>query len=117
MQAHRLAGRTATRWEFATKAGVCGLHFSVQAAVLLVFVAAAAAQDKNDAKQAGDALYGKHCASCHDTGIARAPSRAALNHMSAENIRAALTTGSMSKQGADLSAAELDTVIRFLADL
>ena len=118
MKAHRQAGRTATRWGFARKAGVCGLHLLVQAALLLVFAAAAAAaQDKNDAKQAGDALYGKHCASCHDTGIAHAPSRAALNHMSAENIRAALTTGSMSKQGADLSAAELDTVIRFLADL
>jgi polyvinyl alcohol dehydrogenase (cytochrome) len=87
----------------------------VQGALLLVFVAAVAAQDQSAANKDGDAIYGKHCAGCHDTDIARAPSRAAMAHMSRENVRAALTTGPMSKQAANLSAAELDTLVRFLA--
>ncbi|HWX56035.1 MAG TPA: PQQ-binding-like beta-propeller repeat protein [Verrucomicrobiae bacterium] len=94
----------------------CGLNLLAQAALLLMFVASVPAQDQNAANKDGDALYGKHCAGCHDTGISRAPSRAAMAHMSPENVRAALTTGAMSKQAAKLSAAEVDTLVHFLAD-
>jgi polyvinyl alcohol dehydrogenase (cytochrome) len=63
----------------------------------------------------GEAVYSQHCASCHDGGAARAPSRSALGQMAAENIRFALTTGSMNAQAAGLSAAEIDGVSRFLS--
>ena len=55
----------------------------------------------------GEALYQKTCARCHDAGVERAPNRAALKLMSPENIRLALVSGSMSKMGFALSAAEI----------
>jgi hypothetical protein len=36
-------------------------------------------------------IYALRCARCHDAGVPRAASRAALVHMSAETIRTALT--------------------------
>src|SRR5260370_37770532 len=62
----------------------------------------------------GQTTYREHCAACHDTGVPRAPTRAALAQMSADNIRFALTTGKMSAQGAELTRAQLDALIRFL---
>lgn len=116
MQTDRLAGNSAASKKAASVLSVCGLYLLLQAALLLGFVVAAAAQEQSAVNKAGDALYGKHCAGCHDAGVARAPSRAALAHMAQENIRAALTTGSMSKQAANLSPAEVDTLVHFLSD-
>ncbi|HKV04426.1 MAG TPA: c-type cytochrome [Candidatus Acidoferrales bacterium] len=59
----------------------------------------AMAQNQN-AATAGETLYRERCASCHDGGAARAPNRAELGQMPLENIRFALTRGSMSAQGA-----------------
>jgi polyvinyl alcohol dehydrogenase (cytochrome) len=73
-----------------------------------------ASQDQTSATRDGEALYGQRCASCHDTGVPRAPNRAALGHMSADNIRLALTTGKMSEQGASLTPAQIDAISRFL---
>ena len=64
--------------------------------------------------QDGEAIYREHCASCHDTGVPRAPARVALSRMAADNIRFALTSGKMRAQGADLTQAQLDSLIRFL---
>jgi polyvinyl alcohol dehydrogenase (cytochrome) len=55
----------------------------------------------------GEALYQKTCARCHDAGVERAPNRVALKQMSPENVRLALVSGSMSKMGFTLSAAEI----------
>jgi polyvinyl alcohol dehydrogenase (cytochrome) len=76
---------------------------------------AAVAQDKTAAKADAEDLYRQRCASCHDAGVSRAPSRAAMAEMSPENIRSALTTGRMSSQGANLTAAQIDAVSRFLS--
>ena len=43
----------------------------------------------------GAALYRDNCASCHDAGADRAPSRDALRAMSAEQVLAAMETGLM----------------------
>jgi len=64
----------------------------------------------------GEALYRQRCASCHEAGVPRAHNRAALGHMSPENIRLALTTGSMRAQGAELTQAQMNTLIHFLTD-
>src|SRR5215469_12041138 len=75
---------------------------------------AEAGHDQATISQDGDKIYREHCASCHDTGVPRAPARAALSHMSPDNIRFALTSGKMSAQGAELTRAQLDSLVRFL---
>jgi polyvinyl alcohol dehydrogenase (cytochrome) len=74
-----------------------------------------AAQNENAAGNPGQALYRERCASCHDGGASRAPSRAAMEQMSQENIRFALTKGSMNAQGANLTPAQIDSLAAFLS--
>jgi polyvinyl alcohol dehydrogenase (cytochrome) len=77
----------------------------------------AAAQNDDAAAGSGQALYRARCASCHDGGASRAPSRAAIDEMSQENIRFALTKGSMSEQGATLTTAQVDSLAAFLSSI
>jgi polyvinyl alcohol dehydrogenase (cytochrome) len=74
----------------------------------------AAAQSAQDVNQAGDTVYRQRCATCHDAGVSRAPTRDALSALTPDAIRAALTNGSMRAQGADLAPAQLEAVARFL---
>ncbi|HKV39586.1 MAG TPA: PQQ-binding-like beta-propeller repeat protein [Blastocatellia bacterium] len=67
------------------------------------------------ANEAGSVIYRQNCASCHDAGLARVPTREALGALSPENIRYALTKGKMSAQGATLTPAQIDAVVSFLA--
>lgn len=97
-------------------AALSGLNFSLQFALLLLFAVAAMAQDQNVANKDGESLYRQRCATCHDTGLSRAPSRAVMRRMSPENVRLALTTGAMATQATGLSPAQLDSLIHFLAD-
>jgi polyvinyl alcohol dehydrogenase (cytochrome) len=83
--------------------------------VSLLILMAAPARGEGGANGGGEALYRERCAQCHEAGLARAPDRAALGQMSAEAIRRALASGSMSIQGQDLSAAQRDDLSRFLA--
>jgi polyvinyl alcohol dehydrogenase (cytochrome) len=78
---------------------------------------AASAQNANPASDQGQALYREHCGSCHDGGASRAPSRTAMEQMSVENIRFALTKGSMSSQGANLTPAQVDALAGYLSKL
>src|SRR5262249_9241512 len=75
---------------------------------------AEAGHDQATTSQDGEEIYREHCASCHDRGVPRAPTRVALSHMSADNIRFALTSGKMSAQGAELTRAQLESLLRFL---
>ncbi len=90
-----------------------GGRFWFSAAVtvaLMGFGAAAQAQ-----ALAGKQVYDDHCAACHNPpGMARAPTPDALHAMSADTIRAALTTGVMRAQGSGLNKAELDAVVDYL---
>jgi len=74
----------------------------------------ARAQD-NATKQDAETLYGQRCASCHDGGAARAPNRAALGLISVENIRFALTSGSMTTPAAGLTPAQIEALSRYLS--
>lgn len=76
-------------------------------AALAVLAIAAYAQD-------GTALYKQYCAVCHDTPTGRVPPRAALQALSPDAIRAALTTGIMRQQGAALTTAERDALAKHL---
>ncbi len=63
----------------------------------------------------GESVYRTTCATCHEAGVPRAGNRATLGRMSADNIRFALTQGTMRAQAASLSPAQVDAVVRFLA--
>ncbi|MGH9145910.1 MAG: PQQ-binding-like beta-propeller repeat protein [Vicinamibacterales bacterium] len=60
-------------------------------------------------------LYQRHCASCHDGGNERAPSRDALRTMSAERVLAAMESGSMITMANNRSAAERRAIAEFLS--
>jgi len=111
-----LAELSAAKRKFSNPSLLKRPGFAVLFGVLLLFVSTAAAQDQSATNNDGESLYRQHCATCHDSGLSRAPNRTAMAHMSPENIRLALTTGAMSKPAAGLSPAQLDSLIRFLAD-
>ena len=79
--------------------------------IALVCVAAAgllAAQD-------GSTLYDRTCASCHNGGNDRAPSRDALRSMSADRVLAAMETGPMISMAVRLSTADRRAIAEFVS--
>jgi polyvinyl alcohol dehydrogenase (cytochrome) len=92
-----------------------GVALAVIGVAFALSTAATNAQNKTTAQNEGQALYAEHCASCHDGGVLRAPMPPALAQMSREDIRFALTQGSMSAQGASLTPAQIDALARFLS--
>lgn len=69
------------------------------------------------AQSAGEAIYAKTCAACHDNPEAsRAPSRASLRAMRRTSIRYHITDGYMRTQAKSLSAAEKDQLLDWLVE-
>jgi len=89
-------------------------RLSILALALSGIPIAAAQKQEPAANKEGEALYRQRCAACHDAGVSGAPNRAALQEMSAENIRFALVTGKMSVQGRGLASAQIDALSQFL---
>ncbi|MFT3726005.1 MAG: PQQ-binding-like beta-propeller repeat protein [Hyphomonadaceae bacterium] len=68
------------------------------------------------AKAAGEEVYKKHCAACHDNPeVSKAPSRETLSRVSALYVTNALIMGKMTAQGAPLSAVEVSNVSDYLS--
>ncbi len=65
--------------------------------------------------QDGSSLYDRTCASCHNGGNDRAPSRDALRSMSADRVLAAMETGPMITMAIRLSAADRRAVAEFVS--
>ncbi len=63
----------------------------------------------------GGDIYKKHCASCHDAGLPRIPTRDGLKTFSAEAVNRSLVSGAMRFQGSDLSFAERHAVAEFVS--
>jgi polyvinyl alcohol dehydrogenase (cytochrome) len=82
----------------------------VAAATLFLVPLAATAQDVD-----GPGLYKRLCASCHDTGLNRAPQRDALLTMTAERVLASMETGTMVTMATNRTAAERRALAEFLA--
>ncbi|HET7259060.1 MAG TPA: PQQ-binding-like beta-propeller repeat protein, partial [Candidatus Acidoferrum sp.] len=80
----------------------------------MIFAQTATPQQETTTNKAGEALFKQRCAACHEGGVPKAPNRAALKQMSAENVRFALLTGSMRVQGMGLSAAEISAIAQYL---
>ena len=80
---------------------------------LAVSVSAASAQAPQ-ANQDAESLYRTRCASCHDAGVARAPNREGLRHLTPETITGALVVGSMREQGQELTLDQIQLLARTL---
>ena len=76
-------------------------------AAILIAAVSASAQD-------GAAAYAQNCAACHDAGVDRAPSREALQAMTAERVLAALESGAMISMASRSSAAERRAIAQFV---
>lgn len=81
--------------------------------VLLALPGAAGAQAPAPAPS-GEAVYKQHCAACHEGNLPRMPRRDALRDLAPEHIDTALSSFSMRRQGASLTAAERRAVSEFL---
>ncbi len=76
--------------------------------LILMLGAAPAAED-------GAALYRSNCASCHDAGADRAPSRDALRTLSPERVLEAMESGPMVTMASRNSTAERRAIAEFVA--
>jgi polyvinyl alcohol dehydrogenase (cytochrome) len=98
-----------------TAGGLAALITTASAGVigLSVVAGSASAQDENDP---GHAIYEEYCGTCHnDPETFSAPALSALMGMSEDFLRASLTTGKMSAQGAAVPAGQFETLIAYLA--
>src|SRR6476660_9587379 len=65
--------------------------------------------------QDGSTLYDRTCASCHNGGNDRAPSRDALRSMSADRVLAAMETGPMISMAVRLTTADRRAIAEFVS--
>jgi polyvinyl alcohol dehydrogenase (cytochrome) len=82
-------------------------HFSILLLAGLTFSTPAWAQD-------GAALYRRDCAACHDMGVDRAPSRDALQTMTAERVLAAMESGPMISMASRDSGADRRAIAQYV---
>ena len=64
----------------------------------------------------GASLYRVHCASCHDAGLDRAPSRDGFREMVPERVLAAMESGPMITMAVRLAASERRAVAEFVTE-
>jgi polyvinyl alcohol dehydrogenase (cytochrome) len=81
---------------------------------LILVLAGAALFQQIAAAQDGAALYKQMCASCHEGGADRAPTREALRSMTAERVLAALESGAMVSVTSRRTAAERRAIAAFV---
>ena len=62
----------------------------------------------------GPTLYKQLCASCHDTGSARAPTRDVLQAMTPERVLTALETGAMLSMASGRTGVERRAIAEFV---
>jgi len=78
-------------------------------------VSSAEVETQTEAGNSGEALYGVHCAQCHEGQVKRAPHRTILGLMSPQAVVVALTDGVMREQGSAMSSSEHRLVAEFLS--
>ena len=72
------------------------------------------AMPKDESQSPEEALFGEHCAVCHNNPATRAPGRASLHVMSPDIIVEALSNGIMKAQGSALSLAQRVALAEYL---
>src|SRR6516165_785377 len=80
---------------------------------LLLFVGSVGLPGQ-DVSSAGPKIYGKHCASCHESGAVRMPPRSQLHQLTSTAILRALNAGVMKEQAADIPPVDRATVAQWL---
>ena len=105
--------------DMSRRARICG-------ALVLVFALGACTEQDNESvptqtavvadvtARSGEEIYQSVCATCHEAGVPKAPSRNMLGFMSPGAIHRALTEGIMQAQAASLSDEEMFQLIEFL---
>ena len=83
-------------------------------AVCLAILTFSALSAGSASAQDSTTLYRQNCAGCHDAGIDRAPTRDALQTMSAERVLTALESGAMLSMASRLSAADRRALGKFV---
>src|SRR5688572_12327250 len=79
-------------------------------AIIAAAPGAARAQDVD-----GSALYKRHCATCHDAGVNRAPQLDAMRTMPAERMLATMETGTMISMVTSRTAPERRAIAEFVS--
>lgn len=74
------------------------------------------AQEVSGQSLHAEALYSRHCASCHDGNVAGAPDRTALAQLSPSAILEALNAGVMKEQGAALDRIDRILISQYLGN-
>jgi polyvinyl alcohol dehydrogenase (cytochrome) len=67
-----------------------------------------------DVSSAGSKIYGERCASCHESGALRMPTRSQLHQLASTAILRALNAGVMKEQSADIPPVDRATVAQWL---
>ena len=62
----------------------------------------------------GPTLYKQLCASCHDTGLGRAPTRDVLQQMTSERVLTALESGAMLSMASGRTGVERRAIAEFV---
>ncbi len=86
-----------------------------QSALAVMTLLAAALTLAGEESPQGSELYEKHCASCHNGGVSKAPEITLLQIMSPRSILRAMQSGVMQSQAADMSDAEKRLLAEHLA--
>lgn len=82
--------------------------------LIAALIGAASLTPAHAAAPAGEAVYGKYCASCHDQTEARIPARAALMKLSPAHILKTLDFGAMMSIAYPIRREEREAVAQFL---
>jgi polyvinyl alcohol dehydrogenase (cytochrome) len=89
-------------------------YLILSATVLATLTWASAAPARAQQAPNGAALYRENCASCHDAGADRAPSRDSLQAMSPEAVLAAMESGLMVTMASRIGTIERRAVAEFI---
>lgn len=90
------------------------IRFAIKVAVTAISFAVVAATAFAQAKISGEAVYKKHCSSCHDQATSRAPERSALRQMPVSRILRTLDFGLMMSIAYPLRRDEREAVASYL---
>src|SRR5438046_10756582 len=93
------------------KTGTPIVEMVVSSALVLCFVGGFAGRLS---AQDGAALYKDSCATCHDTGVERAPTREALRAMSPERVLDVMEAGAMISMASRLSGSGRRAIAEFV---
>src|SRR5262252_4594480 len=82
--------------------------------LFLALWAAPAVVSGQDRAPDGASLYERHCASCHDAGAARAPTREQFRAMSPVRVLSAMERGAMISMATGRTAGERRAIAEFV---